>query len=129
MKGRNFIGLSLLFPIVLSACNVSVQQDIQLVVAPKKVACETLGDKQCFLVKTSRDGKSFTAWFISSQPIEGFNYEAGFRYRLSVTDYGYLPGVTGGPNIPSYYYLKEVIEKVADDSTYLPGYQSIKEST
>ncbi len=94
---------------LLSGCTMMPQKDIRtLYVAPNTSPCVGGAPLTCLLTKENPDGK----WQFFYDNIAGFNYEAGFRYKLSVV-------VTKVNNPPAdasslNWRLVKIEEKVAD---------------
>ena len=67
-----------------SACVQSVPPDesevLILEVGPEKVQCQGEASQLCILVRDSAD----EAWRNFYSPIEGFEHEEGFQYRIEV---------------------------------------------
>ncbi|WP_082869638.1 DUF4377 domain-containing protein [Deinococcus puniceus] len=116
---KRLAALSVITALVLASCATQVIVETEIIVAPNKVICGTNKDLECNLIKQLYNG-NFSSYSVLGVPIEGFDYKPGIRYHLSVTQYGYLPGVVE-TNLRHYYKLKQVIEAVPDSKVYYEG--------
>ena len=74
-----------------------------MVVGPEQVECTGAAPQRCLVV----DGELFY------DAIEGFRYEAGYRYRLRIEEYDRWPGQAEIPQDAGRYgyRLLELLEK------------------
>jgi hypothetical protein len=78
-----------------------------LTVNYEKVACAARADNECLLVKFS--GKKEFEMF--SETIEGFNYEAGYTYTISVRQELKQPPIAANESIFKYVLIKIISKK------------------
>ena len=117
---RNWLLISGL-ALILNGCATITVEEKQIMVAPNKVSCVEIPG-ECFLIKNKFEGKWLPIWEITYEPILNFQYEAGYRYLLTVTKHGWLPGVIPPRgNVRHDYELLQVLEKVPDNKIYAPG--------
>lgn len=83
MRWISFRDALVVAPLAVAACastRVGQPERLTIDIAPTTVPCQGEGIRTCMVVRTGRD----TTWTYFYDPIEGFQYEAGFRYRLEV---------------------------------------------
>ncbi|MGA0555308.1 DUF4377 domain-containing protein [Larkinella sp. VNQ87] len=97
-----FLRLSLL----LLACDENIKPEIIILqVADHQVDCTGVGPQKCLLIK---EGDA-TNWAYFYQQIEGFEYTAGFEYKLRVRRENVKNPPADGSS--ARYVLVEVLEK------------------
>ncbi len=98
--------VALFFSIVLlTACQKEKFESKTLIVADHKVDCVGVGPQQCLLIKEREEDN----WQFFYDGIEGFNYEAGFEYRIEVKVYDVINPPADGSS--KRYVLKRIINK------------------
>lgn len=83
MRWLSFRDALVVTPLVVVACasaRVGQPDVLTIDVAPHTVPCQGEGIRTCMVVRLGRD----TTWTYFYDPIEGFQHEAGYRYRLEV---------------------------------------------
>ncbi len=76
-----------------------------LIVAPETAPCAEDSEETCLQVKYQPDED----WVLLSTPIQGFEYQPGYRYTLMVEELDVLPPGTDAANVQ--YALVEIQEK------------------
>ena len=107
--------------VLLTGCTTTTTTELRAQVAPNvapESSCSVGTQRSCLMVKLQAQGYP-TTWMVWPEPIEGFAYELGYLYDLTVirTD---RRGVIGDPP-PSTYMLKQVNSKVASSEVKKPG--------
>lgn len=109
--------------LTFSACGHTDTEEINMLVAPNSLParfCGSLEPRTCLVVKMTRPGDAGRTWMAwPGGDIEGFSYEPGYLYDLTVTATTYSVPF-GDPN-PASYVLKRINSKVASDETRQPG--------
>ncbi len=72
--------ISLLMVLVFSIHQFVAAQSVIYYIAPNKVDCMGIGPSKCYLAKKSTDA----GYNFFNGEIEGFNYEEGYEYKISV---------------------------------------------
>lgn len=76
-----------------------------------KVSCEGVGKMQCLQIKKNETDASWTNFYSS---IEGFDYQQGFTYKLSVKEEKLDPAKVPADASSVAYILVQVLEKKPD---------------
>lgn len=111
----------LLSTTLLTGCTTTTTAELQMQVAPNvapESSCSASTERSCLVVKIQAQGYPVN-WMLWPQKIEGFTYEPGYLYDLTVirTD---RRGVIGDPP-PASYSLKQVNSKVTSSEVKEPG--------
>lgn len=95
----------LLSMVLLVACKKETFETKTWIVADHKVDCVGSAPQQCLLVKEAEGDN----WQFLYNGIEGFDYEAGFEYRIEVKVYKVKNPPADGSS--KRYVLKQIINK------------------
>ena len=110
----------LLSTTLLTGCTETTTTEFDLLVAPNQPSasqCAVLKVSECLLTKTI-SGRYPTNWQVHF-PIQGFTYEPGFLYTLTMTQ-TFTTAFLGDP-APAMDTLKQVKSKVPSSETKQPG--------
>lgn len=113
MRWLSFRDAHVVAPFLVVACGsarVGQPERLTIDIAPSTVPCQGEWIRTCLVVRLGRD----TTWTYLDDHIEGFQHEAGVRYRLEVE----RPAVERPPADGSRfcYRLVRVISKIAERS-------------
>ena len=95
----------LLSLVLLAACQKENFETKTLMIADHQVDCVGEAPQQCLLIKENESDN----WQFFYGGIEGFDYEAGFEYRLEVKVYDVKNPPADGSS--KRYVLKRIINK------------------
>ena len=90
-----------------------------------KVPCEGVGKMQCLQIKKG-DGMPDGTWSNFYGTIQGFTYEQGYTYKLSVKEEKVDPATVPADASAIQYTLVEVLEKKQDPTLQLHDIWSLK---
>ena len=79
-----------------------------------KVDCTGVGPMKCLQVKKSKDMDATTDWQLFYSSIEGFNYEPGYIYQLSIKEESLPPQQVPADGASIKYKLVKVMSKTID---------------
>ena len=100
-----FIYWLLISTLLCFACKKETSETKTFIVADHRVDCTGSGPQQCLLVKEREQDD----WQFFYDGIEGFDYEAGFEYRIEVNVYDVANPPADGSS--RRYVLKRIISK------------------
>lgn len=90
---------------LLAACQKEAMETKTWMVADHKVDCVGSAPQQCLLIKEAESDN----WQFFYDGIEGFDYEAGFEYKIEVKVYDVKNPPADGSS--KRYVLKRIINK------------------
>ncbi|UTW44162.1 DUF4377 domain-containing protein [bacterium SCSIO 12696] len=96
-----------------AACSNKAKQEtaFSLWVNSTKVPCEGVAPMQCLQVQRGNNDPAVEKWEYFYSSIEGFNFEPGYIYQLSVIERQLEPENTPADAPSSSYHLVKVIQK------------------
>ncbi|UCG24826.1 MAG: META domain-containing protein [Chloroflexota bacterium] len=106
---------ALLLVLLLAACSGGSGVEKNIFVAPTMVECEGEGPQMCLLIKENAEDD----WQLWYQPIEGFDYQEGILYELTVEEQTVDDPPAGGSSIELVLVEEVSHEPVAIRTIYI----------
>ncbi|MDM3870706.1 DUF4377 domain-containing protein [Porticoccus sp. W117] len=110
-----------LITLLATACGSqqNSEQSYTLWVNSHTTPCQGVAPMDCLQTHKGKAEPQDSEWQLFYSTIEGFTFEPGYRYQLSVTERQLAPKDVQADASSSTYHLVEVLQKIADASNQL----------
>ncbi|MCV6604189.1 MAG: DUF4377 domain-containing protein, partial [Porticoccaceae bacterium] len=111
----------ILFALLATACNdrQTHEQHYSLWINSHNVPCQGVAPMDCLQTHRGDSQPTEDQWQLFYSTIQGFTFEPGYLYQLSVTERQLDPAEVPADAPSSTFQLVEVLQKVADSSALL----------